>query len=193
MSLLMLFLTFLKIGVISFGGGYGMISVMRDEVVGKGLLSETEFLDIIGVAESTPGPIAVNMATFVGSTQYGFLGALLCTLGVVIPSFVIILLIAAIFSNLLKKAPVQAALSGIRPIVVGLILATGTTTLLSGLFGISTFGDTVKGDYRGIGILLILVLIGILIKKIAKKKMQPILAVGISALLGILFYGVFGG
>ena len=194
MSLLMLFLTFLKIGAISFGGGYGMISVMRDEVVGKGLLSETEFLDIIGVAESTPGPIAVNMATFVGSTQYGFWGALLCTLGVVIPSFVIILLIAAIFSNLLKKAPVQAALSGIRPIVVGLILATGLTTLLSELFGITAFvGDAVKEDYRGIAILIILTLVGLVIKVKAKKNMQPILAVGISALLGILFYGVFGG
>ena len=95
MIYLELFLTFLQIGAFSFGGGYGMISLIREKVLMYGWLTEEEMLNMIAVAESTPGPIAVNMATFVGSSQGGFLGAILATLGVVLPSFIIILIIAA--------------------------------------------------------------------------------------------------
>ena len=86
---LKLFLTFLEIGAVSFGGGYGMISLIREETLSHGWLSEDALLNMIAVAESTPGPIAVNMATFVGSSQGGVLGSLLATLGVVLPSFII--------------------------------------------------------------------------------------------------------
>ena len=92
---LKLFLTFLEIGAVSFGGGYGMISLIREKVLLNGWLSEAEFLSFIAVSESTPGPLAVNMATFIGASQGGVLGALCATLGVVLPSFFIILLIAA--------------------------------------------------------------------------------------------------
>ncbi|MBR2651064.1 MAG: chromate transporter, partial [Clostridia bacterium] len=108
MIYLMLFLTFLKIGAASFGGGFGMISLIREDCLANGWLTEEELLNFIAVAESTPGPIAVNMATFVGSSQGGILGAFLATLGVVLPSFVIILLIAAVFNGLLKYAGVKA-------------------------------------------------------------------------------------
>ena len=81
---LKLFLTFLKIGAVSFGGGYGMIALMREDCLRNGWLTEEELLNFIGIAESTPGPIAVNMATFVGASQYGILGALCATLGVVL-------------------------------------------------------------------------------------------------------------
>ena len=91
---LKLFLTFLEIGAVSFGGGYGMISLIREKVLLNGWLSEAEFLSFIAVSESTPGPLAVNMATFIGASQGGVLGALCATLGVVLPSFFIILLIA---------------------------------------------------------------------------------------------------
>ena len=94
MIYLELFLTFLQVGAFSFGGGYGMISLIRERVLAHGWLCEEELLNMIAVAESTPGPIAVNMATFVGSSQGGFLGALLATIGVVLPSFIIILLIS---------------------------------------------------------------------------------------------------
>lgn len=107
-----LFLVFLKIGAVSFGGGYGMISLLQDEVVAHGWLTEEMLMNFIAVAESTPGPIAVNVATFVGSSQAGAVGALLATLGVVLPSFFIILLIAAILHNLLKFRGVQAVLGG---------------------------------------------------------------------------------
>ena len=90
MIYLQLFLNFLKIGALSFGGGYGMIAVVKETVISNAWLTETEFLDFVAVAESTPGPLAVNMATFVGSSQGGFLGALAATLGVLLPSFVII-------------------------------------------------------------------------------------------------------
>ena len=96
MIYLKLFLTFLEIGAFSFGGGYGMIAVIKESVVQNGWLTESEFLNFVAVSESTPGPLAVNMATFVGSSQAGFLGALLSTIGVILPSFLIILLIVSL-------------------------------------------------------------------------------------------------
>ena len=102
MIYLQLFLTFLKIGAVTFGGGYAMIPLIKDECLSSGWLTENELLNFIAVAESTPGPIAVNMATFVGSSQAGFWGSFVATLGVVFPSFVIILLVASVIKNLLK-------------------------------------------------------------------------------------------
>ena len=124
MIYLRLFLNFLMIGALSFGGGYGMVSLVREKVLSNGWLTENEFLNFIAVSESTPGPLAVNMATFIGSTQGGILGSFVATLGVVLPSFLIILLIASALKNLMKYAPVNAFLSGVRPCVVAMILAT---------------------------------------------------------------------
>ena len=107
-----LFWTFLEIGAVSFGGGYGMISLIREKVLLHGWLEETQFLSFIAVSESTPGPLAINMATFIGSSQAGMAGAICATLGVVLPSFFIILLIAALIHNLLQYAGVNAFLSG---------------------------------------------------------------------------------
>ena len=111
--LLQLFLTFFEIGAFTFGGGYAMISLVSEKVLVNGWLTEAELLNMIAVAESTPGPIAVNMATFVGSTQAGILGSALATLGVILPSFIIILLISAVMKNFLKYHGVQAFLSEI--------------------------------------------------------------------------------
>lgn len=108
MIYLQLFLNFLMIGTVSFGGGYGMISLIRETVVSNGWLAESEFLNMIAVSESTPGPLAINMATFVGSTQGGFFGALAATFGVVLPSFIIISLIALAMKRLMKYGGVQA-------------------------------------------------------------------------------------
>ena len=102
-----LFWNFLMIGALSFGGGYGMISLVRETVLSNGWLTESEFLSFIAVSESTPGPLAVNMATFVGSSQGGFWGALVATLGVVLPSFLLLLLIAAVLRNLMKYAALR--------------------------------------------------------------------------------------
>ena len=141
MIYLQLFLNFLMIGALSFGGGYGMISLVRETVLRYGWLTEAEFLSFVAVSESTPGPLAINMATFIGSSQGGFPGALIATLGVVLPSFFIILLIAAVLKNLMKYAGVEAFLSGVRPCVVAMILATALNMMLSTLGGIKTLAD----------------------------------------------------
>ena len=191
MIYLELFLTFLEVGTFSFGGGYGMISLIRELCLGNGWLTEGELLNMIAVAESTPGPIAVNMATFVGSSQGGILGSVCATLGVVLPSFVIILIIAMLLKNLMKYNGVKAFMSGIRPAVVALILATATILLLNNLFGLSTLSGGLSVDLRGIGIFAILIGVAFFAKKVIKKKMSPIIMIALSAVLGMVFYGLF--
>ena len=185
-----LFLTFLQIGAVSFGGGYAMISLIREKALMHGWLTEEELLNMIAVSESTPGPIAVNMATFVGSTQGGILGSALATLGVVLPSFMIILIIAALIRNLLKYKGVQAFLGGIRPCVVGLILATALTMLMSTLFAFKNVDSAVIPDVRGLIIFSVIAAIAVISKKIRKKPLSPILLILISAGLGVLTYSL---
>ncbi|MBQ7387660.1 MAG: chromate transporter [Clostridia bacterium] len=190
MIYLELFLTFLQIGAFSFGGGYGMISLIREKVLMHGWLTEEELLNMIAVAESTPGPIAVNMATFVGSAQGGILGSVLATLGIALPSFVIILIIAALIRNFLRYKGVQAFLGGIRPCVVGLILATAITMFMSTAIGFGGIGDTLAIDFKGIIIFAILIAITVVAKLAFKKKPSPILMILISAGLGMLIYSI---
>ena len=190
MIFLKLFLTFLKIGAVSFGGGYGMISLIRDDCLSNGWLTEEELLNYIAVAESTPGPIAVNMATFVGSSQGGILGALLATLGVVLPSFVVILLIASVFTKLLQYAGVKAVLGGIRPAIIALILGTALTMFLSLGFGIKNIRSTPSFDYRTLIVLALIYAISFAYTKWKKKSSSPILLIVISGALGVLLYGV---
>lgn len=187
-KLIFLFLTFLEIGTVSFGGGYGMISLIREKVLQYGWLSESDFLNFIAVSESTPGPLAVNMATFIGSSQAGLAGAAAATFGVVLPSFVIILMIAALIRSFLKYSGVQAFLSGVRPCVVAMILATALTMAGSTLLGFSSLSEKISPDVRGIGLFACLLLLHGLSVKIWKKKPSPILMILISAGLGILIY-----
>ncbi len=190
--LLELFLTFLKIGAVSFGGGYGMIPLLSEEVLAKGWLTSSELLDFIAVSESTPGPIAVNLATFIGASEGGFFGAVLATLGVVLPAFIIILLIASVISGLLKFAGVKSFLRGVRPVAVGLIVSTGLLMAVSLIFGYSKIGDAVSFDWRALVIFSFVAIFSILYKKIRKKSCSAILLILISAVLGILLYGVMG-
>lgn len=190
MIYLTLFLTFLQVGAVSFGGGYGMISLIREKVLTHGWLTEEELLNMIAVSESTPGPIAVNMATFVGSTQGGVLGSLLATLGVVLPSFIIILVIAALIRNFLKYKGVQAFLGGVRPCVVGLILATALTMLLSTLFSFKNIESTITPDIKGVIIFAVIASSSLFWKRIFQKTPSPILLILISAGLGMLLYSI---
>ena len=118
-----LFLGFLKVGCFAFGGAYGAIPLIRDVVLSYGWLSDEMLTYMIAVSESTPGPIMVNMATYIGSSQAGFFGAVLATLAVVTPSFFIILLITALLNNVIKNPYVQAVLRGMKPCVIGIVLA----------------------------------------------------------------------
>ena len=190
MIYLKLFLTFFEIGLFTFGGGYAMISLMRDKALSLGWLTEEELLNMIAVSESTPGPIAVNMATFVGATQGGIFGSLAATLGVVLPSFIIILLVCAVIRNFLKYKGVQAFLSGVRPCVVALILATAVTMALSALLRFTMLTGGVSPDVKGIVILVVLILLAFVFKKIKKKKPSPILMILVSAGLGMLLYSL---
>ena len=189
-----LFLVFLEIGAFSFGGGYGMISMIREKTLAHGWLTEAELLNMIAVAESTPGPIAVNMATFVGSTQAGFFGSVLATLGVVLPSFIIILIISALIRDLLKYSGVKAFLGGVRPCIVGLILATAMIFLMRILLGFVKIGDSFAFDFRGAVIFALIILISKGAPKYAprliKKSPSPIVLILISAALGMILYSI---
>jgi chromate transporter len=190
MIYLELFLVFLQVGAVSFGGGYAMISLIREKVLMHDWLTEEELLNMIAVSESTPGPIAVNMATFVGSTQGGILGSFLATLGVVLPSFIIILVIASLIRNFLKYTGVKAFLGGIRPSVIGLILATALTMFMSTLFAFKSIENTPSPDVKGLIIFIIIGATAIITKKIRKKPLSPILLILISAVLGIATYSI---
>ena len=190
MIYLKLFLNFLMIGALSFGGGYGMVSLVRETVISNGWLTESEFLNFIAVSESTPGPLAVNMATFIGSTQGGILGSFLATLGVVLPSFIIILLIAAVLKNLMKYAGVNAFLSGVRPCVIAMILATAIGMAISTLLGFTDIHSALAPDPKSILVFAILWLTHFGYKKIKKTAPSPIIMILFSAALGILLWGV---
>lgn len=185
MILLDLFLVFLEIGAVSFGGGYGMISLVREKMLLFGWMTEEELLQMIAIAESTPGPIAINMATYVGSTQGGILGSAVATLGVVLPAFLIILLIASVIRNFLQYRAVGAFLGGVRPVVVALIMTTALTMLTGNLLSFRSFGDQIAVDFVGCGILLLLVGADLIHRRIKGKKIAPIHLILISAVLGI--------
>lgn len=191
MIYLELFLTFLQVGAFSFGGGYGMIAMIRELTLMHGWLSEAELINFIAVAESTPGPIAVNMATFVGSSQGGILGSLCATLGVVLPSFIVILIIAAAISGLMRFAGVKAFLGGIRPCVIGLILATAFTMFCTVILGSSAISPNMSLDIRALVIFGLLTSTALISKFVFRKKLSPILMILISAGLGMLAYGIF--
>ena len=189
---LQLFLTFLKIGAISFGGGYAMIPLIQDEVISHGWLNSEQILNFIAIAESTPGPIAINMATFIGSSQGGILGSICATFGVILPSFIIILIVASVLTGLLKFAGVKAFIGGIRPVVVGLILGTAITIIMQVIFGFANIKEsTINFDYKALVIFVIVAGISIAVKKKTKKAISTILLILISAVLGLILYGIF--
>ena len=125
-----LFLTMLKIGLFTFGGGYAMISLLQNEFVEKKkYMEKDEFLDMVAIAESTPGPIAINAATYIGYKQLGFLGSLLATVAICIPSFIIIFTISLLLDSFLAFKPVEYAFRGIQVCVIYLIFSAGLKML----------------------------------------------------------------
>ena len=127
-----LFLTMMKIGLFTFGGGYAMIALLENEFVEKKkYIDKDEFLDMVAISESTPGPIAINCATYLGYKRLGFFGALFATIGVVIPSFVIIFAISLFFDAFLSVTLVEYAFKGIQVCVIYLIFSAGTKMLKS--------------------------------------------------------------
>ena len=189
MIYLQLFLEFFKIGLFCFGGAFGMIPLIEETVINRGWLTEAEFFNLLGVCESTPGPIAVNTATYVGSVMGGPLGSIAATLGVVLPSFLIILLIAAVLKNLTDNKYFKGFMRGVKPVVVALILSTGSMLLLKaiGFAGLQEF----RVDVVSVVILVLLLGIYFAITCLWKKKLSAVKVVLLSAGLGVVVSMVF--
>ena len=170
MIYLELFWTFFLIGAFTFGGGYAMLPLIQAEVVAKGWLPAEDLVNFVAVSESTPGPFAVNMATYVGSEMGGVLGSACATLGVVLPSFVIILIVARCFDRFRSSGIVKGCMSGLKPAVIGMI---GTAVLSVGRTVFLEPGILVSG-----GIFAVMLVLSF-------KKVHPIVIVCLSALLGI--------
>ena len=184
MILLKLFLEFFKVSCFTFGGAYGAIALIRDMVLSNGWLTEERLAYMIAISESTPGPIMVNMATYIGSDQAGFLGSLIATIAVVLPAYLVILLVLGIMKNTIKNPWVQAALRGLKPCVVGIVLATGLGMVVKNCF------TSTGTDIQAAVITAALVLILALYQQFAKKKLSPITLICISAMLGVIVYGI---
>ena len=179
-----LFYEFFKIGLFTFGGGYAMIPLVKDTVITNSWLGENEFYDLLGICESTPGPIAVNMATFVGSYEGGILGSIFATLGVVLPSFIIILLVAVILKNFIENKYFKGFIKGVKPVVIALITATGFVLLIK-CIGYIPNEKFELNLVSAICFLLILAIYNVSLK-VFKKKLSAVVLILISAVLGIL-------
>ncbi|MFA6809388.1 MAG: chromate transporter [Eubacteriales bacterium] len=189
MIYLELFLAFLKVGCFAFGGAYGAIPLIQEVVLFHSWIDPETLLYFIAVSESTPGPIMVNLATYVGSQQGGIFGAVVATVGVVLPSFMIILLITAVFKGFLKNRNIQAILKGIKPALIGIIIATGVFIIYDDLISCSLVSHPTI-DWRGAIIFGILLLSIILNRKFFKKSISPISLILISACIGMVFYSI---
>lgn len=182
-----LLIGFLKVGMFAFGGAYGAIPLIRDVVLSYGWISDEMLTYMIAVSESTPGPIMVNLATYVGSSQAGLAGALIATAAVVLPSFDIILLIMILLKKLLKNPYVQAVLRGVKPCIIGIILATGIFMILQHCIG--SVSDA-SFDMTAIIMTAVLALIYFGSTKVTKKGLSPIGLIGVSAVAGVIVYGL---
>ena len=189
MIYLLLFLEFFKIGLFTFGGGFAMIPLVEEVVLKHGWLSESAFYNFIGVCESTPGPIAINMATYVGSMQGGLLGSVVATLGVVLPSFIIILIIASVLKKFTDNKYFKAFIKGVKPVVVALILSVGVILLAKSLGYVSIH----EFSFDLVNIIIFAIVCAIFwgVKLIFKKKITTIPLILISAGLGIVVCTLF--
>ena len=181
---LQLFYEFFKIGLFTFGGGYAMIPLVRDTAVNNGWLLADEFSSLIAVCESTPGPVAINMATYIGSLQGGILGSACATLGVVLPSFLIILLIASLLNKFTENKHFKNFIRGVKPVVTALILSTGLLLFVECIgINVSTFEISLK--LVSLIVFILIALSYIIVLKVFKKKISSIQLILIAAVLGI--------
>lgn len=182
-----LFLTFFKIGLFTFGGGYAMLPFIQEETIAHGWITEAALVDFIAVSESTPGPFAINIATYIGAETGGVLGSACATLGVVMPSVIVILIVAKCYEKFKSSKIVSGCMSGLKPAVVGMIgaavLSVGETAFFTG--GLTTAVFTQISFYCS---LLIFAIAAVL----AFTKKHPILIVCLSAVMGIAFGYLLG-
>ncbi|MBO4699684.1 chromate transporter [bacterium] len=182
-----LFLGFLKVGCFAFGGAYAAIPLIRDVVLSYGWVTNETLTYMIAVSEMTPGPIMVNLATYVGRSQAGFLGAFVATSAVVFPAFLIMLLCMFVFNTLMKKRSFNSVINTLKPCVVGLILAVGIFMTTEAFFDLK--GDAAF-DPKAFFITLFLAAIAFVPQFFGRRKISPIMLIVLSAVLGIVVYGV---
>ncbi len=180
MIYLELFLTFFKIGAFTFGGGYAMLPLIQAEVTAHGWIDYGSLIDFIAVSESTPGPFAINISTYVGTEVGGVFGAFASTLGVVLPSFIIILIVAKCFERFKNSKAVKGCMSGLKPAVIGMILAAavsiGKTVFVPNGATLSVFSD--------VSFYIELVIFAVCLILVF-KKVHPILIICLSAVVGV--------
>ena len=180
--ILQLFFSFMQVGMFSVGGGYAAIPLIQDQIVNiLQLMSIEEFSDLIAIAEMTPGPISINSSTFVGMQLDGVPGVLVCTLGCIIPSFVICLSLAHFYYKYRSFSGIQTVLASLRPAVVALIASAGLSILTLGIF---RNGVTAVANIRYIELSLFAVCLFLL----RKYKVNPILIILSSSVVGTLLY-----
>lgn len=184
MIYLELFWSFFQIGLFSFGGGYAAVPLIQNQIVEtKQWLEMSQFADLITIAEMTPGPIAVNSATFVGQQIAGLPGALICTFGCIFPSFVIVLILSWLYVKYRSLKTIQGVLTGLRPAVVAMIASAGLSLLLLALFDASLF--TVQlADFRIVEAVIFCISLVLL----RKTKIGPIPVIFGSGIIGTLVY-----
>lgn len=202
MEFLKLFWVFFKIGLFTIGGGHAMIPLIMQDVVAEGWLSEEMLIDFIAISESTPGPFAVNIATYTGTTVGqtllgggfwpGLLGAICATIGVVLPSVIIIILIVKLFSKAMKKPAVKEVFTGVRSSVSGLLLSVFISLFLTVILGMDSVWDKPTG-FDFVGFVIFAILLAVSFVKVKGKSLHPIIIVVLSGLLGLLMYGFIPG
>ena len=185
-ELLLLFLEFFKMGALTFGGGYAMIPFIEETVLNHGWLTVTELVDFIAVSESTTGAFAVNISTYIGSEVGGFLGAAIATLGLVLPPFVIILLIAKVYEKVKQNTIVQGAMLGLKSTVVGLIGATVLKVGCDVLFPAGFSFESLGSELLSANFWFIIVVFAVMLFLLLYKKLNPILIIVLSAGAGIV-------
>lgn len=178
-----LFLTFLKIGAFTFGGGYAMIPLIQSEVVSRNWMTDADLVNFIAVSESTPGPFAINISTYVGMEAGGLLGAFCATFGVVLPSFIIIILVAKCFAAFSENRFVKGVLSGLRPAVVGLISAAVISVGETVFSAVSLSSPTAFFTSPAVLSFIVFLTAAFLLFRF---KWHPIAIIGLSGGMGIL-------
>ena len=183
------FYTFFLIGLFTFGGGYAMIPLIQNMVISKGWINEDTLTNFIAISESTPGPFAINISTFIGSTVGGPFGAICATIGVILPSLIIIIIIAMIINKFLKNKYVKGGLNGIIPVAISLILSTTIILFIKLMFfGGNSFTSEFAFDRKAFALFLILGSGMFIYKKVNKKAVNPILLIVVAAIFGIIIY-----
>lgn len=181
-SLFELVLTFAQIGVLSFGGGYASISLVEKQVVDiKHWMTYAEYADIVTIDELTPGPVAINAATFVGTKMAGVPGAICATLGAILPSFIISLILIKVYTKYRELKPINGALAGLKSMVVAMVLSTTISICLNALFYYLPI-DIYAIDYIG----CILFVIGLIVLR--KTKINPLLIMLGCGVIGLFIY-----